>query len=630
MKTLTQFALIVVLFAFNSVLAQEYYGITFPGNNRDQICQTFKNRFNKKPAEVRFSIQREGSKLYFTTNDKDWFCSLFKDKTDGIAIDVVNKSRYDCSKNEVENIQVKGRLLEPVYKSELIRGLRSNGENMYRTFVGELNRNEWDETLEYNILFLFQNQLCRYQTIYNLEAYNWELLDMGMYLDSLTYNQKQIKPGSEESYVIKNKTLDFIIPFEKNKSAYTQEDIKPIYDSLKLTDFNIKSINIKGYSSVEGSLERNIELQQQRANSIVKALQSFQKPTITTEVSSSENWVEFLNDIKSTAYADLASLNKTQVKAKLANGLAEELEPVLKNHRKAVLKLELERIDRYENLSPDELLNRYKSAVTSGEIDAAKDLQNSIFEKISGKVLSPDFLQKMSVPQQAKFSDLILKNASFKYMLDVRQSLIVFNELKALEKLVPKDPKVKYNKLSVKINLWRYRALDVTPSILEKEIKSLKNYNIPQPLITRMLVNFNIIKAENAMRKRNYDAKNNAVNYIKNNYEKFELSDFDYLSLSQFFSYYSKTQDAVDLLEEKAKQIDVDEDLLYYYLNLTIVEQELTKKENYRSILLNAYNMNPDRFCSLFNAFDDGGVTFQLLEDDYLRKTYCENCTKKL
>ena len=626
MKSLTKLTLLVVLLPLQFLFSQDNYGISIPGNNRDQVCQPFKQRFNKKPVEVRFSIQREGTNLYFFTNDKEWFSSLFKEKTDGIAIDVINKSRYDCTIDKVEPMQIKGRLLEPVYRSELIKGLKPAGENSYRTFVGNLNRAELDETLEYNILFLFENQLCRYQTIYNLEAYNWELLDMGMYLDSLTYNQKEIKPGSENGYVIKNKTLDFIIPFEKNKSEYTQEDIRPIYDSLKLTDFNIKSINIKGYSSVEGTLERNIELQQQRANSIVQALQSFQKPTITTEVSSSENWVEFLNDIKGTSHADLAFLPKKEIKAKLASELSEELEPILKDHRKAVLKLELERIDRYENLQPDELLSKYKAAISSDDLDEAKALQNSIFEKINGKVISPDFLQKMQVPPQEKYVTLILKNSSFKYMLDIRQSMIVFNEIKALEKLVPKDPTVKYNKLSVKINLWRYRALEVTPSILKKEILALKNYNIPERLITRMLVNYNIIIAENAMRKRDYKTKDNAVTYIKNNYKTFELSDFDYLSLSQFFSYYAKTEDAEALLEGKVKQIEVNEDLLFYYLNLTIINKELIEKDNYRTILLNAYNMNPERFCKLFNAFDDGGVTFQLLENEYLRQTYCENC----
>jgi hypothetical protein len=83
---------------------------------------------------------------------------------------------------------------------------------------------------------------------------------------------------------------------------------------------------------------------------------------------------------------------------------------------------------------------------------------------------------------------------------------------------------------------------------------------------------------------------------------------------------------AVTLLEAKARSIDINEDLLFYYLNLTLINKELTKESDYRTILLNANNMNKERFCKLFNSVENGGVTFQLLEDEYLRKSYCETC----
>ena len=109
-------------------------------------------------------------------------------------------------------------------------------------------------------------------------------------------------------------------------------------------------------------------------------------------------------------------------------------------------------------------------------------------------------------------------------------------------------------------------------------------------------------------------------------YKNFPLSDYDYISLAQFFSYYANSDLSVKLLENKAKTIDIDEDLLFYYLNLTLIDKDLTEDENYRTIMLNAININKERFCKLFNSIEKGGVTFQLLEDDYLSDTYCENC----
>ena len=60
--------------------------------------------------------------------------------------------------------------------------------------------------------------------------------------------------------------------------------------------------------------------------------------------------------------------------------------------------------------------------------------------------------------------------------------------------------------------------------------------------------------------------------------------------------------------------------------NLTLINKRQTMRPEYRTIMLNAININPGRFCRFFNPRDTDGVTFQLLEDDFLRKTYCENC----
>ncbi|MEW4923485.1 hypothetical protein [Algibacter sp. 2305UL17-15] len=622
------FLVVLLLFGFNQLIAQGIYDIQFPktDNERTQNCQSCHQIFRQKPKEVKFSIKREKNNLYFEVNDKKWFNLLFKNAGDGLAVDLVDKNRYNCDLESVERAQIKGKVLKPIYGSRLRSGLKPNGENRFRVHVGRLSDTDINKELEYNILFLSNKYLCQYYVIYDLESYQWDLLDMGMYLDSLTYNTKQIKATAKEGYILRNKTLKFKIPFEKNKAAYSQEDIKPIYDSLRLTDFNIKSINIKAYSSAEGSLERNIELQEQRANSIVAALQTFQKPTIKTQVSSSENWVEFLNDIKGTKFENLGKLKKNQVKAQLIGALSAEMEPILQYHRKAVLELELEKKDKYKTMSPEELLAKFNASIKAENLDEAIEIQNSLFEKLKHKVASPNILRKMEIPKQAKFVKIFNKNSAYRYILNVRQALIVYNELLDLEKLVPKNGEVKYNIAAVKIKLWRFKAIDIDEIKLKNQIYSLKKYGIESSLISRMMVNFHIIKAENLMRKRDYDNKDKSVIYIKNNYKKFYLSDYDYLSLAQFFSYYANIDLAVELLDKKARSIDIDENLLFYYLNLTLINDELTQEDDYRTILLNAINMNKERFCKLFNAVEDGGVTFQLLADEYLRGTYCENC----
>lgn len=616
-----------LLFSTSFVISQNTYGIIFSDNDTDQECQKCLNAFSKKPDEVKFSIKRENDKLYFEVNDKNWFNLLFKNDGDGLAIEIVLKDRYACDLKSIEKTQLRGTLVKPVYSKELKSGLQAESEeNRYRTYVGNVPAEFLNHELEYNILFLSNKHLCRYYVIYDLDSYSWDLLDMGMYLDSLTYDTKQIKSTDNENYVIRNKTLKFKIPFKKNKATYSQADIKPIYDSLRLTDFNIKTIKINAYSSIEGVASRNIELQELRAKSIVAALQSFQKPTINTVVSTSENWVDFLKDIKDTKYRPLLILSKEQVKERIAGPLSREMEPIFKNHRIAVVELELEKKDKYQVQSTTDLLAKFNTAINTGQVNEANEIQNSIFERIRYKEVKPEVLQKMIVPKETKFAKILNKNSAYKYMLDFRQGLIVYNELLDLEKLVPNDAMVKYNIVAIKIKLWRYNAIEASEASLKKDINALKSYGIKNNLLTRMLVNVNIIKAETLMENKEYLKKDKAVEFVNDNYKKFHLSDYDYLSLAQFFSYYSDNKLAVKLLESNVKSIDVDEDLLFYYLNLTLIDKELTQDFNYRIVMLNAFNMNQERFCKLFNSVENGGVTFQLLEDEFIRKTYCESC----
>lgn len=610
------------------LFAQSNYGILFPTDvQRAQKCQYFYQVFKQMPKEVRFGIKAVNNQLYFEINDKKWFDQLFRKAGDGMAIDVVPKSRYACEIEKVKKQQVRGTLLKPVFAKQLRKGLKPTKNKLYRVKVGTLPPNSNTAALEFNILFLNNKALCQYYWIYDLESYPWDLLDMGMYLDSLTYATKKVA-SVEEKFVMKYKTLTFTIPFEKNKAIYAPEDIKPLYDSLRLTDFNIKKINIRAYSSVEGSLERNVELQEQRANSIAKALQSFQKPTIITEIHSSENWVEFLNDISKTKHRKFKLLSKAKIKKKLVGNVSRELEPYLKNHRKAVLTLELDKKDKYKEMTTATLVDLFNSAVSNDKIAEALALQNSIFEKLKGKEASPDILTKMTVPKQQKYVPILNKNSMYKFSKDDRFSLIVLNELQQLAKLSPKNKKVKYNMTVLKFKLWRYNHQSVKEHDVRKEVQGLKQYGIAMPLIDRMLVNFHIIKAEKLMQQRKYAAKDISVKFIQKNYKKFPLTNYDYLSLAQFFSYYANVDAAVELLDKKARSITIDEDLLFYYLNLTMINKDLVASDDYRTIMLNAINMNQQRFCKLFNSIFDGGVTFQLLENEYLRKTYCENCNK--
>ena len=628
MRNLLFFVFFVFYFVFTNFgfSQSETYGIQMRQSYKSESknCSSCKNAFDRKIREIQFSIEREGANLYFKVNDKDWFKSIFSTITDGMAIDVVAKERYNCDATHI-NSQIRGKLLKPIYFNKLIASIETLKNDEYRVMVGKIPTNLLDKDLEYNILFIGNKTLCRYQTIFNIQAYSLDLLDMGMYLDSIRFENKKIGK-SGKGFKISTKAMRFEIPFQKNKSTYKAADIKSLYDSLNLTNFNIKTIAIKAYASVEGSLGRNLTLQNQRANSIVEALQYYQKPTIKTDVSTAENWVEFLTDIEETEFEYLKGMAKNEIKNKLKDSLAEELEPLLKNHRKAIVNLELVRKDYFESKSDDDLANAFNAAIRDDNLEEASKLQNALFNRLKYFEISPDILDKLEVPAQLKYTRFLNNRSAFRFQLDNKRILLTNKELETLKELDVNNKRINYNLVVVKFKMWRFKLVEIDQEDFLNEIINLKTLGVEQNLIDRMLINYHILKSERDMQRKEYDRKDESVDYIYDSYDSILLSDIDYFNLAQYFAYYANIEWAAQLLTEKVRSIKVDEDLLFYYLNLTLINSSLTKTDAYRTTMLNASTLNKKRYCKLFNSIEKDGVTFQLLEDVYLRKGYCEIC----
>jgi hypothetical protein len=628
---LRSLSLAILFLFFIQLHAQGTWDIKDPGDAMQAKCGECLAALKAKPKEIQFGLFADDNKdVWFVVSSEAFFDVLLKRASDGIAVDVVPRSLYDCSAKEPpqQTRFYKGTLMKPAYLPELKRS-KKVGPGGIAVKVGRLPAHLANEPYELNLIVLKDRNVCYYNAFYDLQAYRWDLLNMGLYMDTLTYGQQfDSTRNARATSIMRRKALHFTIPFERNKSEYSPKDLQPLYDSLRLTDFTIKRIQIEAYSSVEGPEERNLELQQKRAQSIVSALQSFQSPNIETTVQASENWVEFLRDVTLTSHADLADLPKAEVKKRLLDRhVAEQLEPILAHHRKALITLELRRKDGLAGLSEDQLVRQFEKAIVDKNIARARELQNTVMERIMDEELPNTFLDKLEVPMQRDYAALINSRTAFHYFEDGRDALETYTALLELQRILPEDAHINYNLCAVKFRVWlQGGATAVDPAQFKKEIEALRAKFIDEPLVKRMLINHAIIMAEIHMAKGEYAKKDEAIKYIHRNYKSIPMAEQDYLSLAQYFASFANYEQSISVVEPQLTGVDADEDLLFYYLNLTIFNQEQTKNANYRRIMLNAINKNKKRYCDLFEPFGHGGITFQLLDNPYLFTTYCETC----
>ncbi len=619
--------LFLYLIAFTGICQttnRETFNIKNPGKKAKKICKDTYEVLRSMPQESRFGTEIEGDSVILYFNDPKWFGELIKSKKDGISIDLVQQDQYKCDNTQRLSTSWlhKGYLLPPLYRNEIRKISVVTPDDFIKIRVGVIPKSLLNSNLEQNIIIIENKNLCYYNKIVNVDYHGWGILKMGLFYDTLTSDLLK------EKYKELSKTLRFEIPFEKDKSTYNKTDIKPLYDSLLLTDYEIKSITIKAFTSVEGTLDRNMDLQQERATSIVNALQTFQTEKIVSTVLTYENWVEFLEDINGTGYSYLMPLSKDEVKNKLrSKDLLNKLEPILQNHRKGIVELVLEKRVSYLNSNEESLKQYFDNSIADKNIDEALYLQQIIFHKIEKQEIPETFLNKLEVPKALEFGGLLNNQASFLYEQSYSNSFEAIQTFSKLDELLPNNPKIKYNLCAVKLQGWLSSTLHVDENeSLKREIESLRKMNIEESLIRRLLINYHIILTETYFKQKKYSQKDQSVKFVFQTYQTLMLNDDDLVNLAKYLSYYSKFDWAEKVLYSRIKSIEVSEDLLFYYLHLTIFYPKNTANKSYRATMLNAININNNRFCKIFDAIKNGGVSFQLLDDSFLKKTYCESC----
>lgn len=621
------------IFIFLSSYAQETYGLLMPGANFSSKCGSCITTLKSMPSEVSMSVRvDEFNRLYFIMTDIDWFNQLFRKNSDGITVDVLLRDDFNCDrKNTLYTTKVsRGTLLPPVYLKEMKEKMQVADNGMVLVDLGLLPQEFRGNEYELNLLLLNKKYVCHYTYFYNIKRYKWDLLNMGLYTDTVISNEKEPEDSTriteKVTTAIQYKKLNFTIPFEKNKSNYTKEDIVPLYDSLSLNLYDIKRINIRAYSSVEGSKANNIKLQELRAKSIVEAMQTFQTEEIIYNISSAENWLEFYDDIKGTEFESLSSKSKEEIKQKLSKDYAAKMEPILGQHRKAVIEIEIEKKTTFKNFTEEQIVTAFKQSITDKDEETAKELMNLAFQRVINKESPNNFLNQLEIPNQQEFGLLNNRKTVFQYFLDEEDLMATYTDMLELQKLLPKSKEVNYNLASLKFKLWLAGSEEIKPEAFEKEIKMLTRYGVSPKLVNRMLINYNIIMSEVNMFKRDYNAKDKNLKSIFMKYKTIKPTSQDLLRLAQYFVAYGKYDWATKLLKPYIGKVDTDEDLLFYYINLTVANEKTVKERSYKKIILNAVDLNEQRFCKIFDSALQGGVSFQLLDIPVLKENFCESC----
>jgi uncharacterized protein YkwD len=578
----------------------------------EKNCRKCVEKFNLIPEYVQYGFVVENQKIYFKFSDINVFEKLFLDGDEAITVDILHVDQYPCNAGNMlhRSSVFDGILFKPLTKSEILKNNLQKDATSIKVLIGDCPFSNPGE-YELSLLLIKANTLCDYRISSSIPISKNEIMETELYTDTLS-----------KSEILKKKNLRFGIPFEKSKSEYLEKDIKPFYDSLNLNKFNIKELYILAYSSVEGSAESNLELQKQRAQSIVKVLQSFQLDSIKTVIKTLENWDQFFRDIKNSPYAWLSTLDKPTIKEKLQQDtLAAALEPILRKERKAFVTLKvLEKID----LTGDkhELVKHYMNALSKKDVANASILQTSLFDAISSGEMKYDMVGLIAIPKSKEFAQMMNNDVIFRY-----NNKIPGDYIKMLEDASALDPSnlfIKFNIYTLQLKGWAdSTALVSNPDPIIKNIKTLFNTKVDKKMVNQLYLNYYLLVTDLYKKNQKYKYRDDAVGLVKKYYKTVEATQKDYLILANYFNTNGRTDYALEVLQPLIESGEYSEDILFLYLTLNMNDFSNYEKNSIPSLMKKANEMNKDRFCKLFGV---DKVKFSLFKNEELKKMYCESC----
>ena len=566
------------------------------------------------------------NKIYFHYKENiRAFKKLMKEGKDGLTVDIVQKSQYNCrTDNIVDYNQVnKGIMLKPMYSKAIYKKNMIPGEKVKEVMVvlGEIPA-EINGDYEVNLLVVQNKRVCRTITKSFIEVGKVDYFNpLELIPDTVTIpTDVYYKPIPDTN------NLYFTIPFEKGKYEYKREDIEPLIAALDKPDFIILELKISAFSSIEGTDETNLMLQQKRAESIVDALKKRQQGNFISKVETGYAWENFKNDILSTKYAFLAEYTLEDAKSYIVSkNLLKELEPILAQHRYASIDMRV----TYNIAGPNEqafVVDKFNRTITAEDIPFAFSIQKYIVDKVVKRIYNEAAARKMNIPEGKEYAPFHI-NKIFMEKISTKNKLNedYCDRINILHQYSPENPYILYNKTYCEIFLNDFVDKAQVDKI-QNTIESLYNVKIDKELVDLLNLDyqFKVIKLLDTTETPSPQVVK-AFNRIKSIVKLDETHWQNAHELAQLFVKYKDYNFALKLLEPYIEHADINEEFVFTYISLCSYFPNKLMSNRFAQALRKASEMNPSRYCDLFKG---DKFSFQVLDNPFVKDFYCKTCEK--
>lgn len=569
--------------------------------------------------------------IIFKYADLKGFKRVMRNKKDGLAVDIVQKSQFNkCGESNIVDFggASRGILLKPMYSKKIMKKNQASGEGRrnkvkkIEILMGNMPEGLSPEDVELNLVFIQQKCACKniHPTYIDKEIYNFAQ-KVGLLPDLKVKDP----PGDYFPAATSNK-LSFRIPFEQGKFKYDSDDMIPVVKALNEPAFIINKIHIAAFSSLEGTEAENSALQKKRANSIVKALEENQNASIIDSITTAPNFNDLKRDVKGTPYEAVAEMTYQQA-IQYVNAHAGEMESILKDHRYADVTVWVT-YDVKGDKEQAYVIDQFNKDVEAGRLDDALAKQKFMFNRLLDGRYNFKVVTDMRIPNGKEYVGLKMNKICMERIVNDYEPIdsTYLERVDDLSKLDAANLYVRYNDIFCEMMMEDLKRADIVDG-LQTRIDNLYQTPLSKDPIDLLNIELqyqvmNIYKDslgfDHPIVMASLERIKQIVGYKPIDWE-------NALKMAGIFINHYDYDYAYSLLLPWIDESIVSTSLLYSFVSLSSKVDYKIYSNTFLIAMEKLREQDPKGFCKLFKG---DKFSTQVFANEKLKEMYCTTCKK--
>lgn len=527
---------------------------------------------------------------------------------DQLAVDIVFKEQFICNGPNMLNGNPyhDGILLPPVDFTELYKR-NEDKQGRLISYVCDLPEEIRGKKFQLNTLLIRNSCLCSYDFPVEIESQEFDLIDL-----------QPCWQMTEESFTPEN--FNFIytdrIVFDKSSSKIDDEIRELLKYQLEGAGEYVKAIRVKAYSSIEGNLNSNKKLQEDRAGQVAAILTKNLKVGIVPGITTSENWDLFYKQIYRGPYSNLMYRSQTDIRRLLRDSLNKpDMKEFLSKQR--YVEFEIDFAGVIDENSPGHILYQgVQNAMDKSDYRRAYKIQSRIIKQFLEEKTSISYISDMPLDSNARDLPYTINLLAAK-AINPFDSL--YSDTETMSWFFQKfkdNQKAQYNYCIYAISYWNTTGDTlIKPEILFKMVQKCASL-APVNTVNTMLLNYHLTAVKYYEYINDYPNMVSNLNAIHDMFGKTTFDDKVAYKLGLYFSHYNSLDWVVELMEPYMEK-NTEEKFNHLYLAAGSVRYQKDFPQLYLSYL--------DRYRKLHRKDFDNWIdnNFQYFRDDEFKTRRC-------